>query len=100
MRLRSRNCQSGAYGRDKHPRTCSRCELWHENSCTSVVPLTRAEWIGRCQRIDVGPAFQSSLKTLEGLPLVVETRGLGLMAGIELVDHTNGDSEDTDMEVS
>ena len=37
---------------------------------------------------------------LEELPLVVETRGVGLMAGIELVDHTGGDSDNTDMEVS
>ena len=50
--------------------------------------------------VDVGPAFQSALKTLEELPLVVETRGVGLMAGIELVDHTGGDSDNTAMEVS
>ena len=50
-------------------------------------------------RVDVGPAFQAALKTLEELPLVVETRGIGLMAGIELVDHTGGDP-DADMEVS
>ena len=42
---------------------------------------------------DVGTAFQSGLKTLEALPLCRETRGLGLMAGIELVDHTGGDAE-------
>eukprot|EP01051_Picozoa_sp_SAG22_P000668 SAG22_NODE_19_length_32182_cov_39.206963_25_plen_504_part_00 len=34
----------------------------------------------------VGPQLQQGLKKLEGLPLCHETRGMGLMAGIELVD--------------
>ena len=47
---------------------------------------------------DIGPAFQAALKTLEELPLCLETRGIMLMAGIELVDHTKGDATNIEME--
>jgi adenosylmethionine-8-amino-7-oxononanoate aminotransferase len=46
----------------------------------------------------VGPRFQAGLKTLEALPLVHETRGIMLMAGIQLVDHTKGDKKNKEAE--
>eukprot|EP01050_Picozoa_sp_SAG11_P021246 SAG11_NODE_3741_length_2255_cov_2.047310_1_plen_505_part_00 len=38
----------------------------------------------------VGPQLQQGLKKLEALPLCHETRGMGLMAGVELIDWAKG----------
>jgi len=50
---------------------------------------------------DIAPYFQAALKTLEDLELVGEVRGMGLMAGIELVaDRATHAPLDFDLEVA
>ncbi|MDE0309093.1 MAG: aspartate aminotransferase family protein [Acidiferrobacterales bacterium] len=61
----------------------------HPVSCAVATENIRIlEREGIIERVDrsIGPYFQQQLRTLEGHPLVGEIRGVGLIAGIEIVE--------------